>query len=92
MSLKYPIISFSRAAQKETLTLLDISLDVEGYLFDNKTSTRVLAFDDGTPIHKSEFGGVMKGKNGQIIFLKSDLPSLIHALDEIKKRDEKNDK
>jgi len=33
----------------------------------------------------------MKGKNGQIIFLKSDLPSLIHALDEIiKKKDERD--
>jgi hypothetical protein len=87
MSLKHPIISFSRSAQKETLALLDISLDSEGYLLENKTSTRVLAFDDGKPIHKNEFGGVMKGKSGQIIFFKSDLPSLVGALGEIERRD-----
>jgi hypothetical protein len=83
--MKKPVISFDKSAQKETLEMLGIYSSEGGWLI--KDGSPIFAFDDGNPIHESEFGGVWKGKNGQIIYFKSDLPSLINALDKINKEE-----
>jgi hypothetical protein len=85
--MKRPTITFDKGAQKEVLEMIGITYDSEGYLvLDGK---RILAFDDGKEIHKSEFAGMWKGKNGQMIYFKSDLPSLIRALDKINGEEKK---
>lgn len=84
--MKKPIISFDKSLQKEMLEMLGIFRNVDGFLIQNGDYVR--AFDDGQPIHFTELGGMWKGKNGQMIFFKSDLPSLINVLDEINKEKE----
>ena len=81
--MKRPVIRFDKSAQKETLEMLGIYPNADGWLI--KDGNYIYAFDDGNPIHELEFGGIWKGKNGQIIYFKSDLPSLIATLDKINK-------
>ena len=79
--MKRPVISFDKSAQKDVLKAMGITTDAEGYLISE--GKRVLAFDDGKEILYTEFAGMWRGKNGQMIYFKSDLPSLIRALDKI---------
>ena len=51
--------------------------DNEGYAV-SKNGQRVIAFD-GKEFKVNDFAGVVKGKNGNVIFLKSDIGSLIEA-------------
>jgi hypothetical protein len=81
INMKKPTISFDKSSQKEVLELMGVTTDLEGYLVSE--GHRVLAFDDGKEILFNEFGGMWKGKNGQMIYFKSDLPSLITMLDKI---------
>jgi len=81
-----PIISFDKSAQKEVLESVGIYPNAGGWLI--KDANYIYAFDDGKPIHESEFGGMWKGANGQMIYFKSDLPSLIATLDKINKEKE----
>ena len=69
------------------LELMGITIDSEGYIVSE--GKRILAFDDGKEILYAEFAGMWKGKNGQMIYFKSDLPSLIRALDKINEEDNK---
>ena len=78
-----PVISFDKSAQKEMLEMLGIFRDREGFLV--QSGKYIKAFDDGNPIHFSELGGMWRGMNGEMIYFKSDLPSLIATLDKIDK-------
>ena len=84
--MKRPTISFDKSATKEMLEIMGILPNADGFLI--KDAHYIYSFDDGKPIHISEFGGMWKGKNGQIIYFKSDLPSLIATLDKINKEKE----
>lgn len=77
--MKMPVISFEMSASKEVLKSLGIYRNSEGFLV--KCGDYIIAFDDGKPIHYTEFGGMWRGKDGQTIYFKSDLPSLIEALE-----------
>lgn len=84
--MKKPSISFDKSAQKEMLEMLGIFRNYEGFLIH--CGDYIRAFDDGQPIHYTELGGMWKGANGQMIYFKSDLPSLIATLDKINKEKE----
>jgi hypothetical protein len=73
-----PKITFEKSLSKEMLSIFNIFEDNEGYAIDKTTGTRVIAFD-GKEFKINEFAGIVKGKNGNVIFLKLDLGSLIEA-------------
>ena len=72
-----PKITFEKSLSKEMLSIFNIFEDNEGYAV-SKNGQRVIAFD-GKEFKINEFAGIVKGKNGNVIFLKLDLGSLIEA-------------
>ena len=56
----------------------DVDLIAYGYASDKNTRKRINAFD-GKEFTVKEFAGVVKGKNGEVVFLKGDIGSLIEA-------------
>ena len=77
MSLK-PTITFDKSLVKGMLGIFNTRIDDEGYVIDRYTRKRILAFDD-KEFTMDEFAGIVKGKNGELIFLKGDIGSLIEA-------------
>ena len=72
-----PKITFEKSLSKEMLSIFNIFEDNEGYAV-SKNGQRVIAFD-GKELKVTEFAGVVKGKDGNVIFLKLDVGSLIEA-------------
>jgi hypothetical protein len=72
-----PTITFEKSLSKEMLLIFNIFEDNEGYAV-SKNGQRVIAFD-GKELKVTEFAGVVKGKDGNVIFLKLDVGSLIEA-------------
>jgi len=72
-----PKITFEKSLSKEMLSIFNIFEDNEGYAV-SKNGQRVIAFD-GKEFKINEFAGIVKGKNGNVIFLKLDVGSLIEA-------------
>ena len=72
-----PTITFEKSLSKEMLSIFNIIEDNEGYAV-SKNGQRVIAFD-GKELKVTEFAGVVKGKDGNVIFLKSDIGLLIEA-------------
>ena len=70
-------VKFDKSASEKILFYFDKSVDKEGYIVDNKTHERVIAFD-GTQVTLTNFGGIMMGSE---IFIKSDLDSIIKFID-----------
>ncbi len=71
------MITFEESAKKDILSMFDKTVDKEGFIVEKSdTSRRVISFD-GKEIRLEEFAGI--GKDG--VFIKTDLPSLISALD-----------
>ena len=73
-----PTITFEKSLSKTMLEIFGIIPDEEGYAIDRNTRKRIYAFD-GKEFTVKEFAGVVKGKNGEVVFLKSDIGSLIEA-------------
>ena len=71
-------ITFQKSLSETILELFGIIPDEKDYAIDMHTKKRVLAFD-GKEFTVKEFAGVVKGKNGEVVFLKSDVGSLIEA-------------
>jgi hypothetical protein len=73
-----PTITFEKSLSVDMLSIFGVVPDEEGYAIDRNTRLRILAFD-GKEFTMKEFAGVVKGKNGEVVFLKSDIGSLIEA-------------
>ena len=73
-----PLITFEKSLSETMLSIFGIVPDAEGYAIDKHTRKRIYAFD-GKEFTMKEFAGVVKGKNGEVVFLKSDICSLIEA-------------
>jgi hypothetical protein len=81
--MKQEIITFDKNSKIEVLDMFGKTTDSEGYLVDlDDTNKRVT--DCGRPIHIDDFAGVMKGKLGNVVFLKRDIASLIELSDKLK--------
>lgn len=73
-----PTITFEKSLSTYILSIFGIIPDEEGYAIDKNTRKRIYAFD-GKEFTVKEFAGVVKGKNGEVVFLKGDIGSLIEA-------------
>jgi hypothetical protein len=73
-----PTITFEKSLSETMLSIFGIVPDGEGYAVDKNTRKRINAFD-GKEFTVKEFAGVVKGKNGEVMFLKGDVGSLIEA-------------
>ena len=73
-----PAITFDKSSSTYILSIFGIISDEEGYAIDRNTRKRIYAFD-GKEFTMKEFAGVVKGKNGEVVFLKSNIGSLIEA-------------
>lgn len=75
-------ILFDRSATDFILDSFDKKTDQDGYVVEKKNPKQRVLTLDGQEIRKDQFGGIRKGSE---IFIKSDLPSLIQLLDDLKK-------
>jgi hypothetical protein len=73
-----PTITFEKSLSTYILSIFGIIPDEEGYTIDKNTRLRIFAFD-GKEFTVKEFAGVVKGKSGEVVFLKGDIGSLIEA-------------
>ena len=81
---KEGVITFDPALKEEMLALFGIVPDKDGYLVDKDEPWNTCDDDEGNRIHISEFAGLIRGTHGELIIIKSDLPSLIRLLDKLK--------
>ena len=58
------------------LEIFNKTVDKNNYIIDKETKEKVLTID-GEEIKIDELGGVVKGKNNEICFIKGDLSSLM---------------
>lgn len=73
-----PTITFEKSLSETMLEIFRIGIDSDGYAIDKNTRKRINAFD-GKEFTMKEFSGVVKGKIGEVVFLKGDVGSLINA-------------
>jgi hypothetical protein len=73
-----PTITFEKSLSTYILSIFGIIPDEEGYAIDRNTRKKIYAFD-GKEFTVKEFAGIVKGKNGEVVFLKGDVGSLIEA-------------
>jgi hypothetical protein len=73
-------IVFETGAKEFILKSLNKSVDSDGFIIDNSNHKKVPSLD-GTNFTLEEFAGVVKGSE---IYVKSDIVSLIEAVDRIK--------
>ncbi len=78
MEKEKKIITFEESAKEVILSFFDKTIDSDGFIVEKDTGQRVIT-SDGEEITLEEFAGIVK--NG--IFIKSNLPSLINALDKL---------
>jgi hypothetical protein len=79
------VITFDESLKLEMLALFDKTIDEDGYIVElGDPSYRVKTH--GKDVHIDDFAGVMKGNDGEIVFITSDLPSLIEVLGRMEKR------
>jgi hypothetical protein len=72
------IITFSREVKEDILRFFDKGVDGEGYIIEKDTGQKVLS--DGEPLEFDNFAGI---KKGSLVFIKSDINSLIELVDSI---------
>jgi len=74
-------ITFNKSVRDFILAAFEKSVDNQGYIIEKKSKQRVIA-PDGLDVQIDEFGGV---RNGSLVFIKSDLPSLVQLCDDLAK-------
>ena len=74
------VITFDSDVKKEILSIFGKSVDKDGFLVDNDDPTRRVLSAEGEPVKLREFAGI---KKGSLIFVKSDIISLIKLSDEL---------
>jgi hypothetical protein len=79
------IITFDKSTAKDILSCFGKSVDKDGYIVESDDLSKKIFAEDGMEITLKEFAGIRKGADGKsVIFIRSDLPSLIDLLDIIK--------
>ena len=73
-----PVITFQRSLSETMLGIFGVIADYDGYAIDKNTRKRIYSFD-GKEFTVKEFAGFVKGKSGEVVFLKGDICSLIEA-------------
>lgn len=73
------VITFSNEAKKNILSFFDKTIDEEGYIIEKDSKQRILS-SDGEPLEFDNFAGI---KKGSLVFIKSDINSLIELVDSI---------
>ncbi len=74
------IITFSPELKKEILDIFDKTVDEEGYIVEKGNPSEKVLTPDGEELKLKNFAGVTKGS---LMFVKSDLVSLIKLHDKI---------
>lgn len=69
-------MTFSKGAAPWILDIFGHSIDDEGFIYNKELECRALT-PHAEEIHIDEFGGLMKGPNDSMIFIKNDLFSLM---------------
>lgn len=67
-------ITFDKESKETVLSLINKSVDEEGFIVEKDNPTQRVITNKGEEITLDEFGGVRVGSE---IFIKDDLPSLI---------------
>lgn len=76
------IITFDDGVKEEILSFFNKSVDEEGYIIEKDSGERVLA-SDGEDLEINQFAGI---RNGSLVFVKSDISSIIKLADSISKK------
>jgi len=71
-------ITFDKTAMEFVLSAFGKSVNEEGFLVEANCPDQKVFSLSGEEIHKDDFAGIIKGS---VLFIKSDLPSLIEASD-----------
>jgi len=80
---KKGVITFDENSKEDMLLCFDKVLDKDGYIVEKNDPSVKILDQQGKPIHRSEFGGIMKGKDGGLVFIKNDIGSLMDLLDAV---------
>ena len=74
------IITFDESAKEDILSYFDKTIGHDQYIVEKGDTTKKVITPDGEDMVLRDFAGIRKGSE---IFIKSDLPSLIHLLDQL---------
>ncbi|MFH1094529.1 MAG: hypothetical protein V1739_10330 [Candidatus Omnitrophota bacterium] len=73
------IITFEKEAKRQLLNLFNKDVNEEGYIIEKDTREPILA-PDGEFVEFNKFAGI---KKGSLVFIKSDINSIIELADTI---------
>ena len=76
------IITFEEEAKAEVLNLFNKAVDEEGYIVEKDNPAQRIPGSDGEALEVEHFAGI---KKGSLVFIKSDLISLIELADSLEK-------
>ena len=80
-------IIFSKSAIPFILSIFGHSIDDEHFIYNDELKCRALT-PEGEEIKADQLGAIEKGPNDSILFIKSDLHSIMKLADRRKKSDE----
>ncbi|MDD2680265.1 MAG: hypothetical protein PHO03_05670 [Candidatus Omnitrophica bacterium] len=76
------IITFSESAKAEILDSFNMAVNLEtGYIVEKNNSQKIVLSPEGDPLEFRNFAGI---KKGSLVFVKSDITSLINLSDTLK--------
>ena len=76
------IITFSESAKAEILDSFNMAVNHEtGYIVEKNNSQKIVLSPEGDPLEFKSFAGI---KKGSLVFVKSDITSLIDLSDALK--------
>lgn len=78
------VITFESSLKKEMLGIFGFTTDEYGYIVEKDTPDQKAMTPDGQSIHIDEWAGLMAAPGGGLIFIRSDLVSLIEFSDRIR--------
>jgi hypothetical protein len=74
------VITFDKSAKVAILELFGKTVDAQGYIVNKGNSAEKVLAADGEPLEIAQFAGI---KKGSLVFVKSDINSVVSLADEI---------
>ncbi|MCK5215722.1 MAG: hypothetical protein KAR05_10260 [Candidatus Omnitrophica bacterium] len=74
------VITFDEDLKLEVLRSFNKDVDIDGYIIEKDNPSQKILTPQGEPLELRDFAGIRKGS---LIFIKSDINSLIELADEL---------
>jgi len=75
------IITFDNSAKTKILESFNMTINQNGYIVEKDNPLKIVISPEGDPLELKKFAGI---KKGSLVFMRSDITSLINLSDALK--------